>query len=188
MIDAPVSGGVRRAADGALTIMVGGLVPDFKRAEPVLSALGNEIHHMGDPGSGLAAKICNNLVAGISIVAVAEAFALAKKLELDTHKLFGVMTNSTAKCWALDVMCPVPGPVPNSPANYDFRAAAAASLLVKDLGVAQQTALQSGATIALGSLAQAMYSIYCNTGRQNLDASGVIQLFDHMDLDRPLPN
>jgi len=178
MIDAPISGGVLRAASGTLTIMVGGEEAAFDRAEPVLKGLASSVHYMGPAGSGVATKLCNNLVAAITIGAISEAFALAGKFGLDYKKLFNVMNSSSAKCWALETMCPVPGPVPSAAANFNFKPNATASLVVKDLDATLISALKLHASMPLGSTTLSLFSMLCDAGLGELDASAIIKLFD----------
>jgi len=178
MIDAPISGGVERAASGTLTIMVGGEKATVDRAQPVLKGLASSVHYMGPSGSGVAAKLCNNLVAAITIGAISEAFALAGKFGLDYKKLFDVMSTSSGRCWALEAMCPVPGLVPSAAANFNYKPNATASLVVKDLGAAQVSALKLHASMPLGSATLSLFSMLCDAGLGELDASAIIKLFD----------
>ena len=157
MLDAPVSGGTGGAAAGTLTFMVGGSEAAFARGEPVLQSMGKTIVHAGGAGAGQAAKICNNMILGISMIGVSEAFGLAQKLGLDFGKLFEISAKSSGQCWSLTSYCPVPGPVPASPANRDYAAGFAAALMLKDLTLAQESAAQSGAATPLGEHARAIY-------------------------------
>lgn len=181
MVDAPVSGGAPRAAAGSLTIMVGGSVPAFMRAEPILARMATSVVHMGGDGSGLTAKICNNMIAGVTLAAVSEAYALAQRLGVDEQKFYEVVSRSSGQCWALTEMCPVPGPVPTSPANYDFRPGGAATMLVKDLGMAQEAAISVNAAIPMAAAAHSLYTLFCNSGRGHLDVSAIIKLFQEQD-------
>lgn len=158
MLDAPVSGGVGGASAATLTFMVGGPETAFTRAGPILAAMGKTIVHTGAPGAGQAAKICNNMILGIAMIGVSEAFVLADRLGLDRQKLFDVSSKSSGQCWALTSYCPVPGPVPNSPANRDWQPGFAASLMLKDLTLAQQAATAAGAATPLGAEAAALYA------------------------------
>ncbi|HYG85025.1 MAG TPA: 3-hydroxyisobutyrate dehydrogenase [Azospirillum sp.] len=176
MVDAPVSGGTGGAAAGTLTFMVGGTEAAFRRAEPILQAMGKTIVHAGGPGNGQAAKICNNMVLGISMIAVSEAFALADKLGLDPQKLFDISSKSSGQCWSLTSYCPVPGPVPTSPANRDYQPGFAADLMLKDLKLAQQAAAGAGAATPLGAQAAAIYQLMSTQGRGGLDFSAVYTL------------
>ena len=142
-IDAPVSGGTGGAAAGTLTFMAGGATAAFAKAEPVLKPMAGRIVHCGDAGAGQAAKICNNMILGISMIGVAEAFVLAEKLGLSHQALFDVASTSSGQCWSLTSYCPVPGPVPASPANRDYKPGFAAALMLKDLKLSQEAAQQA---------------------------------------------
>ncbi|PWC52824.1 3-hydroxyisobutyrate dehydrogenase [Azospirillum sp. TSO22-1] len=176
MVDAPVSGGVGGATGGTLTFMVGGGDAAFQRAEPILQAMGKTIVHAGASGTGQAAKICNNMILGISMIAVSEAFVLAKSLGLDAQKLFDIASKSSGQCWSMTSYCPVPGPVPTSPANRDYQAGFTAAMMLKDLRLAQQAASQSGAATPLGAEAASLYALFCNGGRSGVDFSGIIKM------------
>jgi len=176
MVDAPVSGGVGGAEAATLTMMVGGTDDAFERARPVLEAMGRTVVHCGGPGNGQAAKICNNMLLGISMIGTCEAFALAEKLGLDHQKLFDVASKSSGQCWAVTTYCPVPGPVPTSPANRDYQAGFTADMMVKDLRLAQDAAQKSGAATPLGAAAQALYSLYTGSGHGAADFSGIIRM------------
>jgi len=176
MVDAPVSGGTGGAQAGTLTFMVGGSDAAVDRARPVLEAMGKTIVHAGGPGTGQAAKICNNMILGISMIAVAEAFALADRLGLDRQKLFDISSRSSGQCWSLTSYCPVPGPVPTSPANRDYAPGFTADMMLKDLKLAQQAAQTSGAATPLGANAAALYQLFSASGRGNLDFSGIIKM------------
>lgn len=176
MLDAPVSGGVGGAEAGTLTFMVGGSDAAFARAEPLLQAMGKTIVHAGPTGNGQAAKICNNMVLGISMIGVCEAFALAEKLGLDAQKLFDISSKSSGQCWSLTSYCPVPGPVPASPANRDYQPGFAAALMLKDLKLAQQAAVSADALTPLGAEAAHLYSSFVGGGHGNLDFSGIIEM------------
>src|SRR5947209_1412022 len=138
MLDAPVSGGVGGATAGTLTFMVGGPERAFVRAESILRQMGKTIVHAGGAGNGQAAKICNNMILGISMIAVCEGFVLAEKLGLDKQKLFDIASKSSGQSWAMTNYCPVPGPVPASPANRDYQAGFTAAMMLKDPALAQQ--------------------------------------------------
>jgi 3-hydroxyisobutyrate dehydrogenase len=176
MIDAPVSGGTGGAEAGTLTFMVGGTAEAFAAARPLLEAMGKTIVHTGGPGTGQAAKICNNMILGISMIAVSEAFALAEKLGLDHQKLFDVSSKSSGQCWSLTTYCPVPGPVPGSPANHGYRPGFTADMMLKDLRLSQQAAAQTGATTALGAAATALYTRYAEAGQGKMDFSGIFEM------------
>jgi len=173
-LDAPVSGGVGGAKGATLTFMAGGAKQAFDRAEPVLSKMGKKVVHCGEPGAGQAAKICNNMILGISMIGVAEAFVLAEKLGLSHQALFDVASTSSGQCWSLTTYCPVPGPVPTSPANNEYKPGFAAALMLKDLKLAQEAALASGASTPLGAEAAQLYALFANAGHDGDDFSGII--------------
>jgi 3-hydroxyisobutyrate dehydrogenase len=173
-LDAPVSGGTGGAAAGTLTFMVGGAADTFAAAEPILAKMGKRIVHCGDAGAGQAAKICNNMILGISMIAVSEAFVLGEKLGLSHQALFDVASTSSGQCWSLTSYCPVPGPVPASPANKDYKPGFATSLMLKDLRLAQDAAKAAGADTALGAQAAALYAAYSEAGGDAMDFSGII--------------
>jgi 3-hydroxyisobutyrate dehydrogenase len=175
MLDAPVSGGVSGAAAGTLTFMVGGSVRAFTRAQSILEKMGKTIVHAGLAGTGQAAKICNNMILGISMIAVSEAFVLAEKLGLDHQKLFDISSKSSGQCWSLTTYCPVPGPVPASPANRDYQPGFTAAMMLKDLRLAQEAAKASGANTPLGADAERIYSSYADSGEAGRDFSGIIR-------------
>jgi len=175
MLDAPVSGGVGGAQAGTLTFMVGGPRTAFERAQPVLEAMGKTIIHAGAAGSGQAAKICNNMMLGISMIAVSEAFVLAEKLGLDHQKLFDIASRSSGQCWSLTNYCPMPGLVPTSPANRDYQAGFTAAMMLKDLKLAQDAARMAGAATPLGAEAAALYGLYVAHGAGHRDFSGIIR-------------
>jgi 3-hydroxyisobutyrate dehydrogenase len=143
-VDAPVSGGVGGAEAGTLTFMAGGEERAFARAQPILARMGKKIVHCGAAGAGQAAKICNNMILGVSMIAVGEAFVLAEKLGLSHQALFDVASTSSGQCWSLTTYCPVPGPVPSSPANHGYRPGFSAALMLKDLTLSQEAAAASG--------------------------------------------
>jgi 3-hydroxyisobutyrate dehydrogenase len=175
MLDAPVSGGVGGAQAGTLTFMVGGSEEAFARAKPILEAMGKTIVHAGSAGSGQAAKICNNMILGISMIAVSEAFVLAEKLGLDAQKLFDIASKSSGQCWSLTSYCPVPGPVAASPANRDYQAGFTAAMMLKDLKLAQEAATRAGAKTPLGAQAANLYEQYVASGEAGRDFSGIIR-------------
>jgi 3-hydroxyisobutyrate dehydrogenase len=176
MLDAPVSGGVGGATAGTLTFMVGGSVQAFTRAESILQCMGKTIVHAGGAGNGQAAKICNNMILGISMIAVSEAFVLAEKLGLEHQKLFDIAAKSSGQCWAMTSYCPVPGPVPASPANRDYQAGFTAAMMLKDLKLAQEAGQASGAKTGLGAEAARLYSRYVESGQAASDFSGIIRM------------
>ena len=175
MLDAPVSGGVGGAAAGTLTFMVGGSTQAFTRAQSILEKMGKTIVHAGGAGNGQAAKICNNMILGISMIAVSEAFVLAEKLGLDHQKLFDISSKSSGQCWSMTSYCPVPGPVPASPANRDYQAGFTAAMMLKDLKLAQEAAKASGVVTPLGADAERIYSSYAASGEAGRDFSGIIR-------------
>ncbi len=176
MVDAPVSGGTGGAEAATLTFMVGGSARAFERAQPLLAQMGKTIVHAGGPGNGQAAKICNNMILGISMVAVAEGFSLAEKLGLDAQKLFDISSKSSGQCWSMTTYCPVPGPVPTSPANRDYKPGFTADMMLKDMKLAQAAANGAGQSIPLGAAAQALYALMVAGGRGSMDFSGIIKL------------
>jgi len=175
-LDAPVSGGVAGATAATLTFMVGGSAQAFIRAESILQCMGKTIVHAGGAGNGQAAKICNNMILGISMIAVSEAFVLAEKLGLEHQKLFDIASKSSGQCWSMTSYCPVPGPVPASPANRDYQAGFTAAMMHKDLKLAQDAAKASGAVTELGAEAARLYSRYVESGEASRDFSGIIQM------------
>ena len=174
-MDAPVSGGTVGAEAGTLTFMVGGPAQAFARAEHILQQMGKTIVHAGGPGNGQAAKICNNMILGISMIAVSEAFVLAEQLGLEHQKLFDIASKSSGQCWSLTTYCPVPGPVPTSPANRDYQAGFTAAMMLKDLKLSQEAAKAAGAVTELGANAAKIYSRYVESGESSRDFSGVIR-------------
>jgi 3-hydroxyisobutyrate dehydrogenase len=176
MLDAPVSGGVGGATAGTLTFMVGGSDAAFERARPILEKMGKTIVHAGGAGNGQAAKICNNMILGVSMIAVSEAFVLAEKLGLDAQKLFDISSKSSGQCWSMTTYCPVPGPVPTSPANRDYAAGFTAAMMLKDLKLAQAAAKAAGAKTPLGADAEGIYAKYVESGEGPRDFSGIIRL------------
>ncbi|CDZ36368.1 3-hydroxyisobutyrate dehydrogenase [Neorhizobium galegae] len=175
-LDAPVSGGTGGAAAGTLTFMVGGSEKAFTLGKPILEAMGKKIVHCGNAGAGQAAKICNNMILGISMIGVCEAFGLAEKLGLSHQALFDVASTSSGQCWSLTTYCPVPGPVPTSPANNDYRPGFAAALMLKDLTLSQEAARQSGAATPLGAHAAELYAEFERAGHGADDFSAIIQM------------
>jgi len=174
-VDAPVSGGVGGAKAATLTFMAGGEGKAFAAAKPVLEAMGKKIVHCGEAGAGQAAKICNNMILGISMIGVSEAFALAEKLGLSHQALFDVASTSSGQCWSLTSYCPVPGPVPTSPANNDYKPGFAAALMLKDLRLSQEAAKAAGAATPLGAHAEELYAAFEQAGNGGVDFSGIIR-------------
>ncbi len=175
-LDAPVSGGVGGATAGTLTFMVGGEDAAFQRAKPILEKMGKNIFHAGGAGNGQAAKICNNMLLAISMIGTCEAFVLAEKLGLDHETLFKISSTASGQCWSLTSYCPVPGPVPASPANRDYQAGFTAAMMLKDLKLAQSAAQAAGAATPLGAQATALYTLFESAGAGGRDFSGIIQL------------
>jgi 3-hydroxyisobutyrate dehydrogenase len=174
-VDAPVSGGTGGAKGATLTFMCGGADKAFAGAKPVLEKMGKKIVHCGGDGAGQATKICNNMILAVSMIAVCEGFALAEKLGLSHQALFDVASTSSGQCWALTSYCPVPGPVPTSPANNEYKPGFAAALMVKDLTLAQDAAKAAGAATPLGKHAQEIYKAFDAEGNGGVDFSGIIQ-------------
>ncbi|MEU4930531.1 3-hydroxyisobutyrate dehydrogenase [Streptomyces yokosukanensis] len=174
-LDAPVSGGVVGAEAGTLTFMSGGGEAEFAEARPLLEAMGNKAVHCGGPGAGQAAKICNNMILGISMIAVSEAFVLGESLGLSHQALYDVASTASGQCWALSVNCPVPGPVPDSPANRDYRPGFAASLMAKDLGLAAAAARAGAVHTELGLRAAELYAAYAEHAGAAEDFSGIVR-------------
>jgi 3-hydroxyisobutyrate dehydrogenase len=174
-VDAPVSGGTGGAKGATLTFMCGGEDKAFAAAKPVLENMGKKLVHCGSAGAGQAAKICNNMILAISMIGVGEAFALAEKLGLSHQALFDVASTSSGQCWALTSYCPVPGPVPTSPANNGYKPGFAAALMLKDLTLAQDAAKSAGAATPLGTHAQDIYKAFDAAGNGGVDFSGIIQ-------------
>jgi 3-hydroxyisobutyrate dehydrogenase len=174
-VDAPVSGGTGGAKGATLTFMCGGEDKAFAAAKPVLANMGKKIVHCGGAGAGQAAKICNNMILGVSMIAVSEAFALAEKLGLSHQALFDVASTSSGQCWSLTSYCPVPGPVPTSPANNDYKPGFASALMVKDLTLAQDAAKTAGAATPLGKHAQEIYKAFDAAGNGGVDFSGIVK-------------
>jgi len=175
MIDCPMSGGVGGAEAGTLSFMVGGTDAAFAAAKPLLEVMGKNIFHAGGPGAGAAAKICNNLMLGIQMIAVAEGFNLAEKLGLDAQVLYDISSTATARCWSLNDYCPAPGPVPSAPSNRGYAPGFAAALMLKDLRLAMQAAQTEGVATPLGAEAAQIYALMDLTGMADKDFSSVIQ-------------
>jgi 3-hydroxyisobutyrate dehydrogenase len=174
-VDAPVSGGTGGAKGATLTFMAGGAADAFAAAKPILEAMGKKIVHCGEAGAGQAAKICNNMILGISMIGVSEAFVLAEKLGLSHQALFDVASTSSGQCWSLTSYCPVPGPVPTSPANNGYKPGFAAALMLKDLRLSQEAAKAAGASTPLGAHAESIYESFDKAGHGDVDFSGIIQ-------------
>lgn len=173
-VDAPVSGGVVGAEAGTLTFMVGALPEDFEAVKPMLEVMGKRVVHCGEHGAGQAAKICNNMILGVSMIAVSEAFVLGEKLGLTHQALFDVASAASGQCWALTTNCPVPGPVPTSPANRDYQPGFAGALMAKDLKLALNALESTGVAARLGPLASEIYDTFAAEGGAGRDFSGII--------------
>lgn len=175
-VDAPVSGGIAAANAGSLTFMVGGSEAAFSRAEPFLSDMGKAVIHAGASGAGQAAKICNNMMLGATMVATCESFALAEKLGLDLQKLFDIASVSSGQSWSITSYCPVPGVGPETPADRDYQGGFAAALMLKDLKLALEAAASVGAQTPMAARAEELYSRFANGEGATLDFSGIIRM------------
>lgn len=175
MVDAPVSGGIAAANAGTLTFMVGGAHDDFARAEPILSAMGKAVIHAGASGAGQAAKICNNMLLGASMIATAETFAMAEKLGLDLQTFFDISSKASGQNWSMTSYCPVPGVGPTSPADNDYQGGFATALMLKDLNLAMEAAQDVGADTPMGKRAAELYKAFADAGSAGLDFSAIIK-------------
>ena len=176
MVDAPVSGGVGGAEAGSLTFMVGGTEAAFSLAKPVLEKMGKNIFHAGGAGNGQVAKVCNNMILGISMIAVSEAFSLGEKLGLDAQTLFDISSTASGQCWSMTSYCPVPGPVPASPANRNYQPGFSAAMMLKDLRLAQDASKMAKSPTPLGAQAAQLYALMEASGHDGLDFSGIIKM------------
>jgi 3-hydroxyisobutyrate dehydrogenase len=174
-LDAPVSGGVKGAVAGTLAFMVGGSDEAVDAARPVLDPMAGKVVHCGSAGAGQAAKVCNNMVLAVQQIAVGEAFVLAEKLGLSAQSLFDVITGATGNCWAVHTNCPVPGPVPTSPANNEFKPGFATALMNKDLGLAMAAVESTGSAAPLGTHAAEIYAKFA-ADNADKDFSAVITM------------
>lgn len=187
-LDVPVSGGIVGAEAGTLAMMVGGFEQNVEEATPILEVVGRRVVHCGEPGAGQTAKACNNMILGVSMIAVSEAFVLGEKLGLSNEALFDVAANATGQCWALTTNCPVPGPVPTSPANRDFQPGFAAGLMAKDLGLARHAIETTGTEGQMGLLAEQIYAGYAQGENGATDFSGIIeQIREHSGIAAGAP-
>ena len=175
MLDAPVSGGVTAAAGGTLTFMVGGDADAFDKAQGVLGAMGKKIVHAGGHGAGQAAKICNNMLLGATMIATCESFQLAQKLGLDAQVFFDIASNASGQTWSMTTYCPVKGVGPQSPADNDFAGGFASALMLKDLGLAMQGAKGVNAQVPMGELAAKWFEMHCEEGNAGMDFSSIIK-------------
>jgi 3-hydroxyisobutyrate dehydrogenase len=182
-IDAPVSGGVVGAAAGTLTFMVGAVAADLDEVQRLLEPMAGRVVHCGDVGAGQAAKICNNMILGISMIAVSEAFVLGERLGLTHQALFDVASTASGQCWALTTNCPVPGPVPTSPANRDYAPGFASPLMAKDLALAMTAADATLTETRLGQLAADIYRDFARGDGQGLDFSAIVQTIREEPVD-----
>lgn len=176
MVDAPVSGGVAAASAGSLTFMVGGAADAFERAKPILEAMGKNIFHAGDAGNGQVAKICNNMLLGITMIGTCEAFNLAEKLGLDAQTFFDISSTASGQSWSMTSYCPAAGPVPAAPSNRDYQPGFAAAMMLKDMRLAQEAAHKAKASTPLGAQSEALYALMESAGKDNLDFSGIMKL------------
>ena len=177
-VDAPVSGGIAAAAGGTLTFMVGGTGQAFERAMPYLEPMAKAVIHAGELGAGQAAKICNNMILGATMVATCEAFALAQKLGLDLQTFFDISSKASGQSWSMTSYCPVPGVGPETPADHDYEGGFGAALMLKDLKLAADAAQSVGAYTPMGAEAEELYQRFVNRGGGNKDFSGIIKMID----------
>ena len=177
MVDAPVSGGIAAANGGTLTFMVGGTSAAFARAEPILSAMGKAVIHAGDAGAGQAAKICNNMLLGASMIATCETFAMAQRLGLDLQTFFDISSKASGQNWSMTSYCPVPGVGPLTPADNGYQGGFATALMLKDLKLAMEAAQSVGADVPMGSRAAELYAAFSGGGQGGMDFSAIIKTF-----------
>jgi len=178
MVDAPVSGGIAAAAGGTLTFMVGGSDKAFERARPILEPMAKAVIHAGWPGAGQAAKICNNMILGATMIATCEGFVLAQKLGLDPQVFFDIASKASGQSWSMTSYCPVPGVGPETPADHDYEGGFAAALMLKDLKLAAEAADQAGAYTPMGAEAEELFERFVQRGGGNKDFSGIIKMID----------
>ena len=174
--DAPVSGGTAAADAGILAFMVGCDEADFAAIEDVIAPMSRATMRAGDHGAGQAAKICNNMVLGISMIGVCEAFALAEKLGLEGERFFEIASKSSGQCWSLTSYCPFPGPVPTAPSNRGYEGGFATAMMLKDLKLAQEAAAKAGASTPLGATAEGLYALFDRLGGGGKDFSAILEL------------
>jgi 3-hydroxyisobutyrate dehydrogenase len=177
-VDAPVSGGIAAAAGGALTFMVGGSDKAFERARPILEPMAKAVIHAGHLGSGQAAKICNNMILGATMIATCEAFALAEKLGLDLQTFFDISSKASGQSWSMTSYCPVPGVGPETPADHDYEGGFASALMLKDLKLAMDAAKHTGAYTPIGGEAEELYQRFVDRGGATKDFSAIIKMID----------
>lgn len=178
MVDAPVSGGIAAANGGTLTFMVGGTDAAFAKAQPILAAMGKAVIHAGGPGNGQAAKICNNMLLGATMIATCESFAMAKKLGLDPQTFYDISSVSSGQSWSMTSYCPVPGVGPQTPADNGYQGGFAVGLMLKDLKLASEAAASVGASVPMGNAAEALYQMLANRGEAGRDFSAMIEMLE----------
>ncbi len=183
MVDAPVSGGIAAANGGTLTFMVGGTEQAFERARPILEQMGKAVIHAGDAGAGQAAKICNNMLLGATMIATCETFTLAQHLGLDPQVFYDISSQASGQSWSMTSYCPLPGVGPESPADHDYEGGFAASLMLKDLKLAMAAAEESGTRTPMGAKARSLYEQYVKSGGEGKDFSGIIELLEQSSMD-----
>ena len=183
MVDAPVSGGIAAANAGTLTFMVGGTPSAFDHAQPILAAMGKAVIHAGQSGAGQAAKICNNMILGATMIATCEAFVMAQKLGLNLQTFYDISSKASGQSWSMTSYCPVPGVGPQSPADNDYRGGFATNLMLKDLLLAMQAADQAGAVVPMGARAAELYQEFANLGQGDVDFSGIIHMLEASSSD-----
>ena len=183
MVDAPVSGGIAAAAGGTLTFMVGGTDKAFERAEPILDVMGKAVIHAGESGAGQAAKICNNMLLGATMIATCETFNLAQSLGLDPQTFFEISSKASGQSWSMTSYCPVPGVGPDSPADNDYEGGFAAPLMLKDLKLAMEAADEAGMRTPMGAKARALYEQFVKNGGEKKDFSGIIEFLERSSID-----
>lgn len=181
MVDAPASGGVAGAMNARLTFIVGGSDKAFQKAEPILAHMGHTVLHMGAAGSGSSGKICNNMILGVSMIAVSEAFLLAERLGLSAQKFHDLVSQASGQCWVVDTYVPVPDVLPNVPANHDYKPGFTNAMMLKDLRLAEQAAIQESVNIGMGSSARAMYEEADKTNH-DLDFSSIIRFIRNLSI------
>ena len=178
MVDAPVSGGIAAAASGNLAFMVGGSDEAFARAQPILEPMAKAVIHAGGAGAGQAAKICNNMILGATMIVTCEAFVLAQKLGLKAETFFDIASKASGQSWSMTTYTPVPGVGPDTPADHDYEGGFASALMLKDLKLAMEAAQQAGAYTPLGGEAEELYQRFVNLGGGSKDFSGIIKMLD----------
>ena len=178
MVDAPVSGGIAAAASGNLAFMVGGSDEAFARAQPIIDPMAKAVIHAGGPGAGQAAKICNNMILGATMIVTCEAFVMAQKLGLDPAVFFDIASKASGQSWSMTTYTPVPGVGPDTPADHDYEGGFAAALMLKDLKLAMDAAQHAGAYTPLGAQAEELYQRFVTLGGGSKDFSGIIKMLD----------